>query len=100
MSVSQQVDIMQMCVIEMINRPGKPLFHLENFIEGEYVKYNSNSGYVFDDDARATPQVWETFLTRLFKTPFFIILLKKEKNGTIQPVHGDVLINAPKNIRL
>ena len=29
---------MQMCVIELINSPGSPLFHLENFIEGEYIK--------------------------------------------------------------
>ena len=49
---------MQMCVIEMSERPGKPLFHLENYIEGDYVKYNSNSGFVHDDDIRCTPQVW------------------------------------------
>ena len=48
---------MQMCVIEMIDRPGKPIFHLENYIDGEYVKYNSNSGFVLDEDARCTPQV-------------------------------------------
>lgn len=48
---------MQMCVIEMINRPDLPLYHLEAFIEGDYVKYNSNSGFVGDEDVRATPQV-------------------------------------------
>lgn len=48
---------MQMCVIEMMDRPGSPLYHLEAFIEGNYVKYNSNSGFVADDDIRATPQV-------------------------------------------
>lgn len=52
-----QVDIMQMCVVEMTNRPGKPLFHLEHYIEGKYIKYNSNSGFVRDDNIRLTPQV-------------------------------------------
>lgn len=55
---------MQMCVVEMINRPGKPFFHLEHFIEGKYIKYNSNSGFVKDDNLRLTPQVSDvTFLT-------------------------------------
>lgn len=57
MCLNPQVDIMQMCVVEMINRPGKPLFHLEHYIEGKYIKYNSNSGFVRDDNIRLTPQV-------------------------------------------
>lgn len=57
----KQVDIMQMCVVEMIDRPGKPLFHLEHYIEGKYIKYNSNSGFVRDDDIRLTPQAFSHF---------------------------------------
>ncbi|OCT61602.1 hypothetical protein XELAEV_18047630mg [Xenopus laevis] len=52
----KQVDIVQMCIIEMKDRPGKPLFHLEHYIEGKYIKYNSNSGFVRDDNIRLTPQ--------------------------------------------
>lgn len=48
---------MQMCVVEMTSRPGSPLFHLEHYIEGKYTKYNSNSGFVRDDNIRLTPQV-------------------------------------------
>ncbi|KAG8433097.1 hypothetical protein GDO86_017397 [Hymenochirus boettgeri] len=57
----KQVDIMQMCIIEMNNRPGKPLFHLEHYIEGKYIKYNSNSGFVRDDNIRLTPQAFSHF---------------------------------------
>ncbi|XP_076804356.1 eukaryotic elongation factor 2 kinase-like isoform X2 [Clavelina lepadiformis] len=57
----KKVDIMQMCVIEMLDQEGTPLYHLENFIEGDYVKYNSNSGFVLDDDARCTPQAFSHF---------------------------------------
>lgn len=56
-SFPPQVDIVQTCIIEMKNRPGKPLFHLEHYIEGKYIKYNSNSGFVRDDNIRLTPQV-------------------------------------------
>ena len=56
-----QVDIMQMCVVELVDRPGKPLFHLEHHIEGEYVKYNSNSGFVRDENLRSTPQAFSHF---------------------------------------
>lgn len=52
-----QVDIMQMCIIELKDRQGQPLFHLEHYIEGKYIKYNSNSGFVRDDNIRLTPQV-------------------------------------------
>uniref|UniRef100_A0AAY4BJ79 Eukaryotic elongation factor 2 kinase n=1 Tax=Denticeps clupeoides TaxID=299321 RepID=A0AAY4BJ79_9TELE len=57
----KQVDIMQMCVIEMTGLPGKPLFHLEHYIEGKYIKYNSNSGFVRDDNIRLTPQAFSHF---------------------------------------
>ncbi|XP_033887456.3 eukaryotic elongation factor 2 kinase-like isoform X5 [Acipenser ruthenus] len=57
----KQVDIMQMCIVEMKNRPGKPLFHLEHYIEGKYIKYNSNSGFVRDDNIRLTPQAFSHF---------------------------------------
>ncbi|XP_044289257.1 eukaryotic elongation factor 2 kinase isoform X3 [Varanus komodoensis] len=57
----KQVDIVQTCIIEMHNRPGKPLFHLEHYIEGKYIKYNSNSGFVRDDNIRLTPQAFSHF---------------------------------------
>lgn len=49
-----------MSILEFINRPGKPLYHLEHFVEGDYIKYNSNSGYV-DETLRATPQAFSHF---------------------------------------
>jgi elongation factor 2 kinase len=56
------VDIIQMCVIEMVDRPNRPVFHLEHFIDGDYVKYNSNSGFVVvGDDCRQTPQAFSHF---------------------------------------
>ncbi|XP_043828333.1 eukaryotic elongation factor 2 kinase isoform X4 [Dromiciops gliroides] len=57
----KQVDIMQMCIIELKDRVDKPLFHLEHYIEGKYIKYNSNSGFVRDDNIRLTPQAFSHF---------------------------------------
>ncbi|XP_055874771.1 eukaryotic elongation factor 2 kinase-like [Biomphalaria glabrata] len=56
----KKVDIFQMYVLEFPDRPGKPLFHLEHYIEGEYIKYNSNSGFV-EENLRLTPQAFSHF---------------------------------------
>lgn len=57
----KKVDIFQMSVIEFFQRPGKPLFHLEHFIEGDYIKYNSNSGFISCEKMRLTPQAFSHF---------------------------------------
>ncbi|XP_061182079.1 eukaryotic elongation factor 2 kinase-like isoform X1 [Saccostrea echinata] len=56
----KKVDIFQMYILEFKERPGEPLYHLEHFIEGEYIKYNSNSGFV-DENLRYTPQAFSHF---------------------------------------
>jgi len=43
-------------MLEFIDRLGCPLFHLEHYIDGHYIKYNSNSGFV-EQSLRLTPQV-------------------------------------------
>lgn len=55
-----------MSVIEFIQRPGKPLFHLEHYIEGDYIKYNSNSGFISCEKMRLTPQVCILMIFSLF----------------------------------
>lgn len=57
----KKVDIFQMAVLEFVNREGSPLFHVEHFIEGHYIKYNSNSGFVQDDHHRQTPHAFSHF---------------------------------------
>ncbi|XP_046400043.1 eukaryotic elongation factor 2 kinase-like [Ischnura elegans] len=57
----KKVDIFQMAVLEFVNREGSPLFHVEHFIEGNYIKYNSNSGFVQDDQHRQTPHAFSHF---------------------------------------
>ncbi|XP_013394430.1 eukaryotic elongation factor 2 kinase isoform X1 [Lingula anatina] len=56
----KKVDIFQMYVLEFKNREGCPLYHLEHFIEGKYIKYNSNSGFV-EETSRLTPQAFSHF---------------------------------------
>ena len=58
----KKIDMFQLSILEFVNRPGSPLFHLEHFIEGKYIKYNSNSGFVDDSDhMRSTPQAFSHF---------------------------------------
>ncbi|CAF4609593.1 unnamed protein product [Rotaria sp. Silwood2] len=57
----KKVDIIQMSVLEFKDRAGRPYYHLERFIDGNYIKYNSNSGFVCDDTIRHTPQAFSHF---------------------------------------
>jgi len=46
-----------MCVLEFESRDADDRFyHLEHYIDGRYIKYNSNSGFV-EENIRCTPQV-------------------------------------------
>uniref|UniRef100_A0A1I8FAK8 Alpha-type protein kinase domain-containing protein n=1 Tax=Macrostomum lignano TaxID=282301 RepID=A0A1I8FAK8_9PLAT len=104
----KKVDIMQMSVIEFINRPGAPMYHLEHYIEGEYIKYNSNSGFV-DEKLRQTPHAlshftferqrsrrssWWTFKELTISTPIrrshgWRHRIRRRQSG--RPRHGAVL---------
>eukprot|EP00088_Acartia_fossae_P000553 TRINITY_DN10225_c1_g1_i4.p1 TRINITY_DN10225_c1_g1~~TRINITY_DN10225_c1_g1_i4.p1 ORF type:complete len:848 (-),score=112.71 TRINITY_DN10225_c1_g1_i4:515-3031(-) len=57
----KKVDIFMMAVIELPDREGKPLYHVEHYIDGEYIKYNSNSGFVDIGGCRQTPQSFSHF---------------------------------------
>jgi hypothetical protein len=50
-----------MSILEFVNREGSPLFHLEHYIEGNYIKYNSNAGFVEDMHVRFTPHAFSHF---------------------------------------
>ncbi|KAG2490554.1 hypothetical protein HYH03_010948 [Edaphochlamys debaryana] len=64
----KQVDVMQCAILQLPSRPGAPLYAIEQLIEGDYVKYNSNSGFVKGDDVlRNTPQAFSHFTWVLTK---------------------------------
>ncbi|KAA3670860.1 elongation factor 2 kinase, partial [Paragonimus westermani] len=68
----KKVDIFQLSVLELQNAGRSPesvdrtrgssvrLYHIERYMEGEYRKYNSNSGFV-DEQLRNTPQAFSHF---------------------------------------
>ncbi|VDN30084.1 unnamed protein product [Gongylonema pulchrum] len=55
----KKIDIFQMCVLEFPDE-NQPFYHMERYIEGEYIKYNSNSGFV-SGIHRKTPQAFSHF---------------------------------------
>lgn len=57
----KKIDMFQVSVLEFKDRPNAPLYHLEHFIDGKYIKYNSNSGFVEDFHVRYTPQAFSHF---------------------------------------
>ena len=61
----KKVDIFRTTVYEMNDRidvdGNAKLYHVEHFIEGDYMKYNSNSGFVDNKTCRQTPQAFSHF---------------------------------------
>eukprot|EP00039_Didymoeca_costata_P032769 m.39318 g.39318 ORF g.39318 m.39318 type:complete len:383 (-) comp9535_c0_seq1:1372-2520(-) len=64
----KRVEFMNAWLIQIPNRDGSPYFHVERYIVGDYVKYNSNAGFVqVGDEAgasghlRATPQAFSHY---------------------------------------
>ena len=54
------VDFLQCFLLEMVDRPGCPVFACERAVTGEYIKHNNNSGFV-ESHRRATPQAFSHF---------------------------------------
>ncbi|MEW5313445.1 MAG: hypothetical protein WDW38_005013 [Sanguina aurantia] len=58
----KKVDFIQPSILEFPQREGSPVMSMEQLIEGPYLKYNSNSGFVLADDLlRHTPQAFSHF---------------------------------------
>ena len=61
-----RIDFIFTWLLELVDRPGRPLRCVERFIPGDYVKWNTNSGFVEHDHgpqhaARRTPQAFSHF---------------------------------------
>jgi hypothetical protein len=52
----KKVDFLDAYVLELRDRPQRPICAVEKFIEGEYKKYNNN--WNWSDEVRNTPQVF------------------------------------------
>mmetsp|Transcript_2601 Transcript_2601/g.7375 ORF Transcript_2601/g.7375 Transcript_2601/m.7375 type:complete len:628 (+) Transcript_2601:74-1957(+) len=54
----KKVDFITAQLYELLTGPMKGLYCVESLIEGEYIKHNSNSGFVEDEEQRNTPQAF------------------------------------------
>lgn len=74
----KKIDFLRMSVIELSD--GSGAYHMEAFIDGEYIKHNSNAGYVADESqagvSRRTPQCFSHFTYVLS-----IFIAKNQKNN-------------------
>ena len=41
-----KIDFLKLSYIKLNDRDLEPTYHLEAFVDGEYIKHNSNAGYV------------------------------------------------------
>ena len=77
------MDFLQTYVIEMKEREGSPLFCVEHWIEGKYIKYNSNSGYV-SDVQRLTPQAFSHFTFEWSGHQLIVVDVQGEGQGGVR----------------
>eukprot|EP00656_Telonema_subtile_P040328 TRINITY_DN4538_c0_g1_i1.p1 TRINITY_DN4538_c0_g1~~TRINITY_DN4538_c0_g1_i1.p1 ORF type:complete len:427 (+),score=145.67 TRINITY_DN4538_c0_g1_i1:148-1428(+) len=57
-------DRMYITLIELVDRDEHPLYCVERFIEGNYVKYNSNRGFVRMDESQGLSPTHEQYMRR------------------------------------
>jgi len=58
--LGRRIDFLE-CFILELDRPNKPLFAAEKFIEGHYEKHSSNNGFVEESHYRLTPHAFSHF---------------------------------------
>jgi elongation factor 2 kinase len=59
-------------LLELVDRPQRPLCCVERFIAGPYRKHNNNYGFV-DDDERSTPQAFSHFTFESSDRKFMVV---------------------------
>ena len=72
MNPPKRVEFVDAGLIECIERPFSPLFAIEPFMKGKYIKHNNNWGFVSPDD-RNTPQAFSHF-TYTHSSGFYIVV--------------------------
>ena len=76
------MDFFQTYIIELKEREGSPFYAVEHFIEGGYIKYNSNSGFVSDIN-RLTPQTFSHFTFEKSNHQLIVVDIQGERPHTI-----------------
>ncbi|EKX49331.1 hypothetical protein GUITHDRAFT_151508 [Guillardia theta CCMP2712] len=59
--VPKSIDFVKAYVFELVDRPGRPLIGVEEFVEGVFQKHNNNVGGTVGDCDRATPNAFSHF---------------------------------------
>ena len=77
-----QVDFFQTYIIEFKQRKDSPLYCVEHLIEGEYIKYNSNSGFVSDMN-RLTPHAFSHFTFEMSQHQLIIVDIQGEGGNPV-----------------
>lgn len=77
-------------ILRCLQRPGQPVMACERFLEGSYVKYNNNAGYISPDD-RNTPQAFSHFTHVFSKGKAMVVDIQ----GTEMDVYTDPQVHSP-----
>jgi len=88
------VDFLDAYVLQLMQREGSPLCHVEKFIEGEYRKHNNNNGWVDTEEARNTPQAFAHFTYQASKGKLLVVDIQG-----VNDVYTDPQIHTTENVK-
>ncbi|ETO16281.1 hypothetical protein RFI_21073 [Reticulomyxa filosa] len=88
------VDFLEAYVLQLVQREGSPVCHVEKFIEGEYRKHNNNSGWVDTEDLRNTPQAFAHFTYEASKGKLLVVDIQG-----VNDVYTDPQIHTTENVK-
>jgi len=69
----KEIDMLYVGLIELVDRDERPLLGYESFITGEYIKWNTNTGWVEDKVIRHTPHAFSFASFRLSKGQLMVV---------------------------
>ncbi|KAL6055876.1 Alpha-type protein kinase domain-containing protein [Balamuthia mandrillaris] len=67
----KRIEFIDAWLLELVDRPGRPICGVEKYVAGPYRKHNNNFGYVSDDE-RNTPQAFSHFTYEASKKTLLI----------------------------
>jgi len=89
----KKVDFLDAYVLHLKQREGSPVCHVEQYIAGEYKKYNNNTGWVSNDD-RNTPHAFAHFTYQASKGKLLVCDIQG-----VNDIYTDPQVHSSQNVK-
>ena len=90
----KEVDFLDSFVLNLKQRQGSPVCHVERYIQGDYKKYNNNVGWINNDDDRNTPQAFAHFTYEASKRTLLVCDIQG-----VNDIYTDPQVHSSDNLK-